>query len=273
MLNENQLSQIKTLQEICEKTDLIKLKLNWNTLTSRTKTEKSDFLFYDKEQVVGFLALYKFGPKYEICGMVHPDFRRQGIFTKLLNEALPLISSESLILLNAPAKSESAKAWLNTINSEYSFSEYQMKWNHQQIEPYHSTIQLRKAISSDIEIATKLDVECFGLTEHDAIEFNQRNIEENKVINYMIDKENQTVGKIRVLRRDKESWLYGFAVFPIHQGKGFGKSALLQTVHLEENTGNQIYLEVEIKNLHAMKLYTDCGFEPIEIQDYYHYKR
>lgn len=64
---------------------------------------------YDGLKLVGFLGLYDFGNKAEMCGMVHPDYRRQGIFTKLLEEAIrsAVERNYKVILLNSPAQSHS----------------------------------------------------------------------------------------------------------------------------------------------------------------------
>ena len=70
-----------------------------------------DFSHYENEALIGFLAIYQFGAKYEICGMVHPSNRRQGIFTGLFNDALEVIPHDAKkILINAPAPNFKGKA-------------------------------------------------------------------------------------------------------------------------------------------------------------------
>jgi len=77
-LKNEQLEDIRILQQECEREGFT-LKLNWETLRSRNGVHKNDFLHYDGLKLVGFLGLYDFGNKAEMCGMVHPDYRGVGL--------------------------------------------------------------------------------------------------------------------------------------------------------------------------------------------------
>lgn len=270
MLQEKQLQEIKHLQQLCETEENIQLKLNWDMLKARTETDKTDFFHYINEQLVGFLAFYGFGNKFEICGMVHPNFRRQGIFSKLFTEAMETLSkteNKKEVLLNAPANSESAKGWLQKAPCQYSFSEHQMKWNSSFQLEASSDVILRKAEDDDFDVLVQLDVQCFDFEEQGAIEFNKTIA--NNGISYVMEHEGKRAGKIRVDREKNESWIYGFAVFPSEQGKGIGRKTLSQIVMREAELGQNIFLEVVLTNDHAKRLYESCGFEQFYTQDYY----
>lgn len=270
---KQQLAEIKSLQELCEKEAEIQLKLNWDMLKTRREFENSDFFHYDNGKLVAFLAVYKFGNKYEICGMVHPEFRRRGIFTDLLAKAMAAITDEKKILINAPAKSQSAKAWVKTISAELSLSEYRMKWLKSEVKINDQPVHMRKARLSDIEVVSELDVVCFGFEKKEALVFNRIMPFNEADITYIIEVKEETIGKIRIERNENESWIFGFAIFPNYQRKGYGRNVLIQTVINESNRGNDIYLEVELKNKTAMKLYEQAGFVQYETQDYYKYSR
>ncbi|WP_404450949.1 GNAT family N-acetyltransferase [Virgibacillus necropolis] len=274
MLNEQKLEDIKTLQDRSEKEENIQLKLNWEMLKTRKENEKMDFFHYENDVLIGFLAVYRFGNEYEICGMVHPDFRRRGIFTGLFTDASAAIPDDAKrILLNTPAKSQSAKYWLQTIACEYSFSEFQMKWESTNLESNGSFVQLRRATAEDFETKVQLDVACFGIDEAGAREFNEDNGENDKKVSYIIEASHVPVGKVGILQDEKESYIYGLAVFPKYQGQGYGRDALTQVVLDEQKTGNDILLEVAAENKHALKLYEDCGFVSYEVQDYYQFNK
>lgn len=271
MLNEQQLMAIRILQERCEKKEGIQLKLNWEMLKAR-ENRKMDFFHYEGSMLIGFLAVYGFGNKYEICGMVHPEKRRKGIFTSLFHEALQVIpDSAKEILINAPAKSQSAKQWLQTKACDYSFSEYQMKWESSPFELPKKRVQLRESTAADTETKIQLDVTGFGFDQAEAREINQRQAKVANRVAYMIEANQETIGKIEVQRDENESYICGFAVFPKFQGKGYGRNALIQTVLAEEKSDSVILLEVAAENKHALKLYEDCGFRSYEVQDYYQF--
>jgi len=271
LLSKEQLLQIKELQEACESYDQIKLKLNWDMLKNRANVVKEDFFYYDEDQLVGFLGKYYFGTKVEICGMVHPKYRRKGIFTALLREGLESSRNATTILLNAPAASKTAHEFIKSQKCDYSFSEYQMVWKDKGVQSFEPIIKLADATKADFELISRIDVECFGFEEKDAQTFNARVLNEPNRKCYIIEVDGEKIGKLSVQREHQESWIYGFAVLPKYQGFGYGKNTLLQIIEQENKTGNEIHLEVALENKNAKKLYTDCGFEQYDTQDYYEY--
>lgn len=270
MLSTKQLADIKELQCKCEEGENFQLKLNWDMLQTRKEDECDDFLHYEDGKLVGFLGLYGFGNKVEVCGMVAPNYRRKGIFTQLFHNAEKELQERKVkqILLNAPSNSESGKAFIQTISSSYLFTEYQMKWAEKSLIENHE-VTLRLATPQDLATEIQLDVQCFGFEEQDAHDFNVRIKQDNREQFFIIESEGMAVGKMRVDHSDGEAWIYGFAVFPQFQGKGIGRKALTNVIKKEHENGYSIFLEVEAKNAHALKLYESCGFKAYHAQDYY----
>jgi len=269
MLSESQLIAIKQLQKECEKADGIQLKLNWEMLRER-EGRQMDFFLEEDGELVAYLALFGFGSTVEVCGMVKPRDRRKGYFTKLWEQTLAPIEQYGFqtVLLNTPSLSITAKEWLATQPYSYAFSEYQMRWSEQAIEASDEVL-IRMAKKSDANLEVKLDVLAFGMDEEDARSHLER-IKERKDEHFlMIEADNRTVGKIRINRMDGEAWVYGFAILPEFQGRGYGRKVLRNIVKSEHDAGNQIWLEVEAKNNRALGLYESVGFEKIQGQDYY----
>ncbi|MHC0038316.1 GNAT family N-acetyltransferase [Pseudoneobacillus sp. C159] len=268
MLTSKQLVHIKELQKICEAGEPFELKLNWDMLETRPENEIHDFFHYENDKLVGFLGLYGFGNKVELCGMVHPDYRRRGIFTQLFHEAEKLIAERQYkkVLLNAPTTSETAKGFLQTIPCEYAFSEHQMKWEAKPLSKQED-VHLRLATPEDLELEVQLEVQCFGFEETDAREYNDqiRLVDDH----YIIDWDGKSVGKMRLSHLNGEAWIFGFAVLPGYQGKGIGRKALTNVVLEQHQNGYPIFLEVEAKNANALRLYESCGFKAYHSQDYY----
>lgn len=270
LLSTKQLSDIKELQHICEDGEDFQLKLNWDMLQSRKENELIDFFHYEEGKLVGFLGLYGFGNKVEVCGMVAPNHRRKGVFTKLLRDAEKILEGRNVkqILFNVPTNSESGKAFLQIIPCSYSFTEYQMKWEEKELPDYED-VTLRLATPIDLDLEIQLDVQCFDFEENGARDYNVRIKEENTEQFYIIESEGNAVGKMRVGHSDGEAWIYGFAVLPQFQGKGIGRKALSNVIKKEHEDGFSIFLEVEAKNANALRLYESCGFKTYHAQDYY----
>jgi ribosomal protein S18 acetylase RimI-like enzyme len=268
LLTSKQLVNIKELQKICEAGEPFELKLNWDLLETRPENEVHDLFYYENDKLVGFLGLYGFGNKVELCGMVHPEYRRRGIFTRLYQDAEKMIAEQKYkkVLLNAPSTSDTAKGFLKSIPCEYAFSEHQMKWEIKDLSK-QVDVQLREATPEDFDLEVQLDVECFDFEEEDAREYNDRiRLVDDHCI---IDWEGKSVGKMRLSHQNDEAWIYGFAVLPEFQGKGIGRKALTNVVLDEHQNGFPIFLEVEAKNANALRLYESCGFKAYHSQDYY----
>ncbi len=273
MLSKEQLQQIKELKSVCEKEGGFELKLNEDMLETRDENSKEDFFHYEDGRLVGFLGCYGFGNKVEMTGMVHPDYRRKGIFTKLFAEAVAEVKLQetTTILLNAPSSSKNAKEFLKNIPCTFEMAEYQMKWEAGELSDDPAVIIRPSTSDEDFESEIQLEVACFGFTEQEAQSFNQRIKELNSEDMFIIEAKDRTAGKIRVSETNGEAWIYGFAVFPELQGKGIGRKALSKVVRMKTEKGLPVFLEVEARNAHALKLYESCGFRSYHSQDYYKY--
>jgi ribosomal protein S18 acetylase RimI-like enzyme len=271
MLSKKEINDIKMLQEICEKDGSLQLKLNFDMLETRSDNHKEDFFHYEEGKLAGFLGSYYFGNKVEICGMVHPGYRRRGIFTKLLDLALEEAKKREvrIVLLNAPTESQSAKEFLRNIPCSLTMVEHQMKWHKIELID-DSTIIVRPSFSEeDLEAEIQLDVLCFGLNEKEARQYKLENKDLKTDRRLIIETGGKIAGKMRLSEINGESWIYGFAIFPELQGKGIGRKALSKVVNIENDKGLSIFLEVEAVNSLALKLYESCGFRSYHSQDYY----
>lgn len=275
MLTKKELADIKALQQVCEQDGGFQLKLNFDMLENRTGNRQEDFFHFEDGQLVGFLGSYGFGKKIELCGMVHPNYRRRGIFSRLLKMGIDEAKKHQAetILLNAPKSSSSAQEFLKTIPCSFSFAEYQMKWHPTQLVEDEG-ITVRPAVTKeDEEAEIQLDIHSFGFSEQQARDFAEMIREYSSDQRLIIEANGKTAGKMRVSELNGEAWIYGFAVYPELQGKGIGRKALSKVVKMEQQKGLSIFLEVEAKNAHALRLYESCGFKSYQAQDYYLYTK
>lgn len=272
MLTTQQLQAIKKLQKECETQDNLQLKLNWDMLENR-ESNQLDFLHYEKGELVAFLGLYPFGSTVEVCGMVKPSERRKGQFSLLFKKGMDTAKQNGYkkILLNAPAGSHAAKAFLNKNGAVYGFSEHQMEWQERSLETVEG-ISLRKANVDDLAIRVRLSVEAFGMSKEDALSMESLFDKEGNNDMLMIDVNDKTVGKIRIKRNDGQAWIHGFSILPEHQGKGIGRKVLQRVIKDQSSNGYSVHLEVETKNDQALGLYEAVGFKAVHSQDYYTYQ-
>lgn len=269
--------EVSRLQKKCESRDGIALKLNWDMLNMRQANDEMDLAEYRDGKLVAFLGKYDFGSTLEMCGMVDPEYRRQGIFTSLLHQALneATLSRYTRILLNAPENSVTALQFLKSVPFGYAFSEYQMKYekflDQDQEDPMRADITLRRAVTENILYLASLDHEGFDIPLEEAQVYYE-SFSPKQIADYeLILHDEQPVGKIRVDRQDNEAWIYGFVISMAYRGRGFGGAALRRIVERELAAGYDIWLEVALDNPIAKKLYESAGFKVIRAQDYYQY--
>lgn len=269
MLTDKQIKGILQLQQQCEDSDQIELKLNWDMLRER-KDASLDFFLWKEDELTAYLALYGFGSTVEVCGMVKPSERRNGYFSNLWTQAQQAIQHNGFdkVLFNAPGTSDSAKGWLAKQPCDYSFSEFHMHWNEQDLAET-TDITMRESTIEDKGFEITLDAEAFSLSPEDAESYYTERLSREKERRYIIETDETAIGKIRVTRSLDESYLSGFAITANSRGKGYGSQALQWIVQQEIPTGNTIKLDVETQNDNALKLYERVGFVQQQRQDYY----
>lgn len=104
-------------------------------------------------------------------------------------------------------------------------------------------------------IIEELENGCFG---ENAYEFNM--LEEIVLVNQCFLIQNgalETVGYLILMESGDELELIKIGVLPKFRRQGYAKQAVLEVFrHMQKN----IFLEVSVNNLSAIKLYKDCGF-------------
>ncbi|AZS14938.1 GNAT family N-acetyltransferase [Paenibacillus lutimineralis] len=269
--------ELQELQATCEQNDQIGLKLNWDMLLNPEEDNSLHLTEYRDGRLLAFLGKYIIGGNMEICGMVHPDFRRQGIFTRLLQSGITREEAVrySSILLNTPAASASGQAFLKTVRCRYSFTENQMQYvaAENKLSNVRPGISLCPATPEDAESLSQLDADGFQCDYEQTLQDNIRLSPKDIAENELIIADGQTVGKIRVSRLEDRSWIYGFVIHSRYRGGGIGHAVLQQVIAREHAAGRSIWLDVAIENPAAMKLYETAGFQLRSAQDYFTYDR
>lgn len=273
----NEIQRMKDLAHICEQHDQIDYSsdLHINFLTARTNEEINDFLFYDNTQLIGALSMYDFErpTKLELIGFVHPNYRKQHIGTTLLQTAMKEIrirkADEALLIMNGD--SASGKEFARHMKLPYLYSEYSMEFKAKEVpKTTKHSIQLTLASSGSLLDLIEISSKAFGDSAKNTATWLQKMMNSPSYQVYCALIDEKVIGTITVSEQEQSTTLSGFAVHPAYQGKGYGKDILSYMVHTLITKGiSTIELDVETKNNHALKLYTQCGFEMKKKHDYY----
>ncbi|MCB2314017.1 GNAT family N-acetyltransferase [Clostridium tagluense] len=282
-LNQEDYAAIKALEAVCcekQKTELkleleFKMQQRSNSLKNKIMAE---FLYYDNQILVGYLGLCNFhGTSVELSGMVHPEFRRKGIFKKLYllaKEEWQKISPAEVLVL-CDHTSLSGLAFINHVGAEYGSAEYKMCLNKITLGPnLNQGIELRMATNDDAYEIERQGSIYFGFPEEEVngkedLEKLAIQVDDN-FISYMAELHGDIIGKVHISVTDNEGFIHGFGVLPEYRGKGYGRETLCLAVDiLKKKQVDNIFLEVATENKKALGLYESCGFEEISVMDYY----
>ncbi|MDC7731827.1 GNAT family N-acetyltransferase [Bacillus thuringiensis] len=276
-VTESEIQQMKNLAYICGQQDNLDYSsdLHINFLKNRNEDHINDFLLYNGTQLIGTLNMYDFErpTKLELIGFVHPHFRKQRFGTTLLQTAMKEIQNreadEALLIINGD--SISGNEFVKHMKLPYLYSEYSMEFKTNEIQKTtESNIQLTLATSESLLDLIEISSTAFGDSVDNTATWLQKMMTSpsHKVYSALINE--KAIGTITVTEQEQSTTLSGFAVHPSYQGKGYGKDILSYMVHtlITEGTST-IELDVETKNNHALKLYTQCGFKIKTKHDYY----
>ncbi|MGG1519450.1 GNAT family N-acetyltransferase [Paenibacillus oryzisoli] len=283
-LSSQELEGVRTLWDTCNEHDGIDIKLNWGTLSSRSPGITNDFLYYENDVIVGFLAIYSFlSTEVEISGMVHPAARRKGIFSALAQAAVAECRRRQvpkLIWINERG-SAAGKGFVTQLGAAYAYSEYVMELRDDvqaasaAAAPAAVAIALRPAVQADAELLVALNAAGFGMPEADAREYVLQTLEGDRERTWIAELgEAQTpIGKIGAMLdpAERRGFIYGFCVAPPFRGQGYGRQILGATIALlqGQEQAKHVKLEVSVENEGALGLYESCGFRTTSANDYY----
>ncbi|GIP40362.1 GNAT family N-acetyltransferase [Paenibacillus sp. J31TS4] len=287
-LSKDELGMLKELADRVNAEDGIAIKLNWETLKGRKGRETNDYCYYAGGRLVGFLGLYIFrDEEAEVSGLVHPDYRRQGIFTRLVKRAADDCSARGIpqLLFICPRDSGSGHAFLRSWGADYSFSEYVMERpagvsDDPQVDrsgegrkPAEG-VTLVEASLKDRAVLGRMNRLGFAMPEKEAEEYAGAFLGKPGEATYIGLLDGEPAGKICVQFSSSHSFLYGFTVLPAFRSKGIGRAMLEQTIDaVQHHQGDKpVRLEVALENKGALQLYLSCGFQERAIQDYLAYR-
>ena len=274
MWTEDELAQVSELLDICNAYEDLSTKLSLVTLRMRCGNETNDFLYYADDKLVGLLSLANYGMiDREVTSVVHPDYRRRGIFTALLAAAKIEARARAIsrFVLVCERFSRSGQAFIEAIDAEYDFSEYRMVLdNLGEKGPYARQLHVRKAGGEDVDAIAVITALCFGQSESGTRKTTLESMRNPYSQYYVGLLGNEVIACLDLFDHGNEFAIYAFGIHPQYRRRGFGRQMLEQLIcGIRHASQKLIALEVEINNAPAIHLYRSCGFTQTTIYGYY----
>ncbi|HUY58930.1 MAG TPA: GNAT family N-acetyltransferase [Solirubrobacteraceae bacterium] len=247
-----------------------RLKLEWGVLRSPPTNDVRALLWWEHDELLGFLGIYGFGwPTLELAGMVDPERRRRGIGRALLEDALADCRARGCdrLLLVVPRVSLAGHDFAASMGAKREHSEHALTLSKRPADASADpALHLREATAADVDTLSQLFLDGFGDVHLDS----SRPLVDDRRRTLMIDRGDKTIGTVAVTRDDDRGRVYGFVVASEWRGRGIGREALRRACReLFDAGAHSVGLEVEVANDRALGLYTSVGFEPTATEDYY----
>jgi ribosomal protein S18 acetylase RimI-like enzyme len=279
-LTPAELTEIEQLAELCNRYEDLHMRLDFGMLRARPGDIVTDFLYYRDDLLLGYLSLDNWGSEErEAVAMVHPDFRRQGIFNELFEATKEECIRRGIhrLKLVCERSSVAGQACAKAIGARHSFSEHEMVLeNFRDSNMFDENLFFHQANRSDIDALVAVQAASFNDSEL---------FLRTKLVQFWQDPQRrfylmtfgegevsckEPVGSLRLDELDRGIGIYAFGVVPDYRRRGFGRQMLEEVIRITRSRSQKpIMLDVEVDNAAAIALYTSCGFQIKTTYDYY----
>ncbi|MDP4097108.1 GNAT family N-acetyltransferase [Paenibacillus sp. P96] len=268
----DQIDQIRILEQLCKNFDRSSLRVGVESL----KADGGDhaFLCLNGNQIIGFVSWYTSDEiEANINGMVHPDYRGQGIFRKLMKSVAAELKEQGIgtCRLRVPANSRPGIACIQHLGADFSTSEFTMNLTRSPADtPHPFRLVVRPAEARDFEFLVQCSAQAFGDSESWTRNYFLHTNKPERVT-YIAWDGPAPVGIIRVNHLDTATAvIHDFCVLTSCQGRGYGREILTRAVNiLLTKRYSSIRLGVVTDNRRALNLYQSVGFEVTAESHYY----
>ncbi len=265
---------IEALAAACTAVDGGRLKLELHTLETRPSDLVNDFLWIGPDSVIGFLGVYGYRPdQVELLGMVHPSWRRLGIFSRLYEAAIAEVARRGVpeALLVVDRLYEAGASFARSLGATIEHSEHRMVLRNEPAPVAGDPlVTVRPATRADVPFLLACLAEAFDYPTELLAAEQVDDLARRFPGTLVIERASERVGTVRVAREGHAAGIYGFAVLPGHQGRGIGRQVLSGLAReLVAEGVPEVGLEVSCTNDSALHLYLSCGFEVTGTEDYY----
>jgi ribosomal protein S18 acetylase RimI-like enzyme len=279
-LTERELAEVEELAALCNAREHLFMRLDHNLLALPTLPTDDLFLAYNGNLLIGCLLLdrYRLDIK-EVTSMVHPDFRRQGIFTRLLEAARKECLSRGIhrLLLVCETNAKSGQAFVQAIGAGRDSAEHRMLL--QTFQPrlqFDDHLLFREAVYDDLsDLATVLATDMGDDYEQAFAHVRQSWKRPNQCF-YIATYGGEDAGRaepvatLRIEETPVELGIYGFVVRPEYRGRGYGRQLLEEAIiAARARSQKPLLLEVDTNNFTALNLYQSVGFVIERTYEYY----
>lgn len=236
------------------------------------------YLYYQSSKnpkLISVLFCYDLEDYLEVSAFTSPAHRCQGAFTSLFQKLMEGYE-ETPVCFYPDGNSYDALMTMEVLDCEYSGTEHLMKLEHRPevagdaaIVENNTTVTLYPATKDDLLALVAVHSAAFDMEKEDSIAFLEQSFDTGETI-WCITANNTIVGLVLTSIQPDQTNLYGLAIHPEYQGKGYGRDAVNVLLQKPEITF-PVTLHVTEENEPAYKIYKGMGFVTTqELMEYWY---
>jgi ribosomal protein S18 acetylase RimI-like enzyme len=280
VLSSEEIAEVEQLAQICNDYENLDMRIDWIELRPQYFGNMRDCLYYENGQLIGYLFLRRFGTEEkEITGMVHPDYRRRGIFSRMFTAVREECRDKGVqrLQLICERDSPSGQAFVATLGGKFTFSEYKLRLeNFHERLAFDDRLSFQRAYMDDLDALITIISEGWGRSAAEvstSVSFNLGEPHCQVYIARFGGNElscGEPVGCLRVYDMGHEMGIYGFVLRSEYRGRGYGRQMLEEAIReIRSHSAKPIMLEVDTDNYVAQNLYRSIGFATKRVYEYY----
>ncbi len=273
-LNETQAAQARALRDLCNETDGLYLKVGISADFATRSAEPYAFLCVLDDTLVGFCSLVGGDdPELELCGMVHPAYRRRGIGRALFRAARDSAKRRLAairVLLICEEASATGRAFVAAAGGTHSFDEHRMEIAAASVPASQRRLAIHQASVDDASELARVIGASFGQPDDHLADDIVRDMTTEDERYFLARLGDTSVGAFKIFTDEPKASIYAFGVLPEYRRHGYGRE-ILETMlpRLFAEGWTAVGLEVDSDNTPAQALYRSAGFRDVAIYSYY----
>ena len=274
-VTEEQKEQINNLVRLCAAYEPINDEVAFDHVLNFDQNIKCYFFLYIEDQLIAYLSMFiPTADVAEISAYTHPEFRRKGFFTLVLEEAKKELENyeiDHILFVHQPAGKD-AKYVIDTYGATIDRSEYLMEFEISQLPELETELKLTRANEAYLNEMTEIYTDIFHDLSKDTETALKTILDTEHFDTYLLYLDEQIIGMCNVNRQGDRFYIFGLGILPKYRNQGYGKqmmSLLLEELILIKD--KRILLEVSSDNKNALALYKNSGFDIRQQYDYYKY--
>lgn len=228
---------------------------------------------YEDEGLKALLSVFAPGrDEVEVSALVHPDFRRQGLFKALLKDAAASCSSfgyeKGLFVCRCDSKTgqEVMKRWDKNIDH----SELQMSCISPAGRCDIPDLEVAEARAEDIDELADLGAAAFGMDREAEKGMLKNSLDADNRIQFAAKRQGRFVALCAASVTEGKLMIFGLGVHPDERRKGYARATLrAMAKEAAKRAISELCLDVDADNPNAIALYRSFGFEETGCTDYF----